>query len=102
MRETTVEAHLIATAKSMGGLAVKHVSPGRAGDPDRLVAIPQPRCPCCGLTARVGLMELKAPGKVVRPLQAHQIMEWQRVGVLAGWADSKPAVDLVLQSWGVR
>ena len=51
MRESDVEAWLVRAAKNRGGLAVKHVSPGRMGDPDRLVALPVHPCPECGRRA---------------------------------------------------
>lgn len=100
MKEQAVESHLIGQVRALGGLAVKHVSPGRAGDPDRLVAIPRRPCPACGSRARVGLIELKRPGEVPRPLQLARLIEWQDLGVPAGWADTKQGVDLVLQQFG--
>ena len=42
-------------------MALKFVSPGMAGVPDRMVILPAGRC---------AFVELKAPGKQLRPLQA--------------------------------
>ncbi len=50
--KTEVEKH--------GGQAWKFTSPGRAGVPDRLVLVPG---------GRAVFVELKAPGKPLRPLQ---------------------------------
>lgn len=97
MRESVIEAGLVRQVRAMGGLAVKHVSPGRAGDPDRLVALPVPECPTCGRRAVVGLLELKAPGEQPRPLQRARIAEWESLGVRAAWADSHAGVDLFLR-----
>ena len=40
MREKAIEAKLVQTIKSMGGLAPKFVSPGLDGMPDRIVLLP--------------------------------------------------------------
>lgn len=58
--EKYVEQKLAAGAKKMGGLAVKFVSPGLDGVPDRLVLLPG---------GKMAFVELKAPGKKLRPLQ---------------------------------
>ena len=44
----------------MGGIAPKFLSPGFDGMPDRIVLLPG---------GRMGFIEVKAPGKVPRPLQ---------------------------------
>lgn len=58
--EKCVEQKLVTEAKKMGGLAVKFVSPGLDGVPDRLILFPG---------GKVAFAELKAPGKKLRPLQ---------------------------------
>ena len=60
MREKTIEKKLVIAIKDMGGIAPKFISPGLDGMPDRIVLLP------CG---RMGFVEVKAPGKVPRPLQ---------------------------------
>ena len=40
MREKTIEAKLVQTVRSMGGLALNFTSPGFDGVPDRLVLLP--------------------------------------------------------------
>ena len=60
MREKTIERKLVIAIKDMGGIAPKFISPGLDGMPDRIVLLP------CG---RMGFVEVKAPGKVPRPLQ---------------------------------
>lgn len=61
MREKTVEQKLVAAVKKMGGICPKWVSPGFDGMPDRIVLLPG---------AKIGFVEVKAPGKRPRPLQA--------------------------------
>lgn len=60
MLEKQIEQKLTLMVKQQKGLALKFVSPGFAGMPDRLVILPD------GIIAFV---ELKAPGKKPRPLQ---------------------------------
>ena len=60
MKEKTIEKKLTLAAKNMGGIALKFMSPGLDGMPDRIVLLPG---------GRMGFVEVKAPGKVPRPLQ---------------------------------
>ena len=60
MIEKQVEQALRKAVRDRGGLALKFVSPGLAGVPDRIVLMPN---------RRVAFVELKAPGKHPRPLQ---------------------------------
>ena len=59
--EKQIEQSLVKAVKNMGGIAPKFVSPGFDGMPDRIVLLPH------GVMAFV---EVKAPGKKPRPLQA--------------------------------
>ncbi len=60
MREKQIESRLVTEVKKRGGIALKFVSPGFAGMPDRLVLLPD---------GHVAFAELKAPDKKPRPLQ---------------------------------
>ena len=60
MREKTIERKLVDAVKNRGGLAPKFVSPGFDGMPDRIILMPG---------GRMAFVEVKAPGKVPRPLQ---------------------------------
>ena len=71
MREKTVEKKLILAIKDMGGIAPKFMSPGFDGMPDRIVLLPG---------GRMGFVEVKAPGKVPRPLQEARHRMLQRLG----------------------
>lgn len=59
MREKEVEAALVKAAKKRNGLALKFVSHGLSGVPDRLVLMPN---------GKMGFIELKASGKKMRIL----------------------------------
>ena len=87
MREKTVEAKLVAAVKGMGGLAPKFTSPGYDGMPDRLVLLPN------GILAFV---ELKAPGKKLRPLQVRRKAQLEGLGFSVYCIDRPEQVGGVL------
>ena len=68
MREQEIELQLVRAVKNMGGRAVKFMSPGFDGMPDRLVLLPGGKC---------GFVEVKAPGKRPRALQVvrHEMLK---------------------------
>ena len=71
MREQWIEQKLVKAVKASGGLCLKFVSPGTAGVPDRIVLLPE---------GRLGFVEVKAPGKVPRPLQAARHAQLRKLG----------------------
>ena len=71
MREKTVEQKLVAAVRGMGRICPKWVSPGFDGMPDRIVLLPG---------AKIGFVEVKAPGKKPRPLQASRHGLLRRLG----------------------
>ena len=60
MREKVIEQKLAVAVKQAGGMALKFVSPGFDGMPDRIVLLPD---------EHIAFVEVKAPGKKPRPLQ---------------------------------
>ena len=60
MREKIIERKLAAAVKKTGGMALKFVSPGFDGMPDRIVLLPD---------EHIAFVEVKASGKKPRPLQ---------------------------------
>ena len=60
MREKTIERKLADAVKKRGGMAPKFTSPGFDGMPDRIILLPG---------GRMAFVEVKAPGKIPRPLQ---------------------------------
>ena len=71
MREKTLEALLVQTVKSMGGLTPKFVSPGFDGMPDRIVLLPH---------GKIAFVEVKAHGKKQRPLQVRRKSQLELLG----------------------
>ena len=69
MREYVVENEFVKAVRTAGGVAYKLTSQTANGLPDRLVLFPP---------AKTVFVELKAPGKMLRPLQRkrrHQLMK---------------------------
>jgi hypothetical protein len=71
MREKTLECKLVETVKAMGGICPKFVSPGLNGMPDRIVLLS---------TGKIAFIEVKAPGKPMRPLQIKRKRQLQALG----------------------
>ena len=71
MREKTLERKLVDAVKDMGGLAMKFVSPGLDGVPDRLVLLPH---------GRIAFVECKAPGEKLRLLQVKRKEQLEALG----------------------
>ena len=87
MRESSIERKLVTEAKKRGGLAVKFVSPGLDGVPDRLVLFPG---------GRLAFVELKAPGKKPRPLQVKRAQQFTALGFRVYCIDGKEQIGGVL------
>lgn len=60
MRESTIEKHLVAQVKALGGMAYKFTSPAHRGVADRVVCLPD---------GQTWFVELKAPGGRLSELQ---------------------------------
>lgn len=71
MREKYLEQKLVKAAKKVGGLALKFISPGYVGVPDRLLLLPG---------GRMAFIEVKAPGNKPRPLQVKRHEALRRLG----------------------
>ena len=71
MKEKNIEQKFLTAVKAVGGVAVKFVSPGLDGMPDRLALLPG---------GRMAFVEVKAPGKKPRPLQEARHRLLRRLG----------------------
>ena len=71
MLERFIEQKLRRAVVAAGGMCPKFVSPGMDGMPDRLLLLPG---------GRLAFVELKAPGKAPRPLQAQRHAQLRDLG----------------------
>lgn len=70
MREKEIEKRLVQEVKKRGGLCWKFTSPGIDGVPDRIVLMPD---------GKIAFVELKAPGKKMRPLQVFRKSQLEKL-----------------------
>ena len=82
MLEQEIEQQLVRAVRQMGGRAVKFMSPGFDGMPDRLVLLPGGKC---------GFVEVKAPGKKPRALKR------VRIEMLKAWGFKVYVLDAIGQ-----
>ena len=87
MTEKYIEQKLVKAVKAMGGRALKFTSPGFDGVPDRIVLLPM---------ARMAFIELKAPGKKMRPLQVRRKRQLEALGFLVYCIDGVDQIGGVL------
>lgn len=87
VKERDVEHTLVTETKKRGGIAPKFVSPGLSGMPDRLVLLPE---------AKMGFVELKAPGKKPRVLQEKRHRDLRNLGYRVYVLDRAEKVKEVL------
>jgi len=85
--EKDIERHLRTAVKKHGGMALKFVSPGTSGVPDRIVLLPG---------GRMFFAELKAPGRKPRPLQMKMHGELRQLGFNVLVIDGKEQIDEIL------
>ncbi len=71
MLEKEVEKKLVKDVRMNGGLALKFISPGFDGMPDRIVLMPN---------GRIAFVELKAPGRKMRGLQIKRKRQLESLG----------------------
>ena len=89
MIEKKIEKKLVSEAKKAGGLAPKFVSPGWDGVPDRMVLLPD---------GKIGFVELKSPGKKMRPLQVRRKKQLESLGFKVWCVDSEEQIGGVIDA----
>lgn len=87
MLEKEVERKLVTVVQMMDGVAVKFVSPGFAGMPDRLVLLPG---------GRIAFVEVKRPGEKPRPLQKARHRMLRRLGFKVYVLDSVEEIERII------
>ena len=87
MNEKKIEQKLRDEVKRRGGLALKFVSPGFVGVPDRIVLMPD---------GNVGFVEVKAPGEVPRAIQVSVHKRFRRLGFKVFVLDNIESITRVI------
>lgn len=82
--EKQIEKKFREQIKNIGGMALKFVSPGCSGVPDRLVFLPE---------GRIFLVELKKPGGKLTPLQEKMKKKFEEMGFKFYVIDSYELVE---------
>ena len=82
--ESVIEKRLKKEIEKIGGKALKFISPGMSGVPDRIILLPH---------GRIVFVELKAPGKKRRKLQEYRAKELQNLGFRVECIDSIDGVQ---------
>lgn len=87
MDEKNIEQTLRKAVRNSGGIALKFVSPGFAGVPDRLILMPG---------GRLAFVEVKAPGETPRKLQLSRHRLLRRLGFRVYVLDDKSQIGGIL------
>ena len=87
MSEKIIEPKLVTETRKAGGLALKFVSPGFAGVPDRIVLMNG---------GRIAFVEVKAPGKRPRALQRSRHKLLRRMGFRVFVLDDADEIPRIL------
>ena len=87
MLESKIELKLKKEVEKIGGLSLKFTCPGMAGVPDRLVLLPK---------GKMFFVELKAPGRKLRPLQLKRKEQLESLGFKVYVIDSYEKIQLFL------
>lgn len=90
LSEKQIERKFVDAVAGIGGMALKFVSSGMAGVPDRLVLI----------RGRAYFAEMKAPGEKMRSLQMRRKKQLERLGFRVFCIDSPEKIDEVLREIG--
>ena len=87
MREKTIEQKFIKEVKAMGGIALKFVSPGYDGMPDRIVLLPM---------GKIAFVEVKKYGEKPRPLQVARHGMLRQLGLHVYVLDDETQIGRIL------
>ena len=88
MLEKQVEQKLVQAVKAQGGICPKLVSPGTDGMPDRMILMPK---------ARIGFVEVKAPGQKPRPLQLKRHEQLRKLGFTVAVLDRPEQISGIIE-----
>lgn len=88
MRERDIERVFVRMVRQAGGMALKFISPGCNGMPDRLVLLPD---------GKLVFVELKAPGRKMRPLQEKRKRQLEALGFFVFCLDGTDQIGGIIR-----
>lgn len=88
LSENQLEEKLRKKIKELGGIALKFVSPGRAGVPDRIILMPQ---------GKIYFVEMKSPRGEVNPIQKYVFEKFEELGFKVHILNSDDAIKNFLE-----
>ncbi len=91
MLEKALEHKLVTEIKRVGGLALKFISPGFDGVPDRLILFPD---------GKMAFVEVKAPGKKPRALQKARHRQLRQLGFSVYVLDNTAQIEKIIDEIG--
>ncbi len=95
MYEKHIERKLVDMVRKNGGLALKFISPGFDGVPDRILLLPG---------GKIGFVELKRPGERMRTLQMRRKKHLESLGFRVFCVDGaekiREAIDAIGREGG--
>lgn len=89
MRETAIEEAFVDAVMQRGGMALKFTSQSMNGVPDRLILFKIGKC---------AFVELKAPGKQMRPLQRKRRKQLEALGFPVFCVDRLEQIEPVIKA----
>ena len=89
--EKDIERRFTKAVKSVGGIALKFVSPGFNGMPDRLVLMP---------VGKIGFVEVKDKGKKPRALQQAMHRKLTMLGFKVFILDRPEQIEKIIEKMG--
>ncbi len=90
MQEKDIEKYLVEQVKKQGGWALKFISPGVSGVPDRIVLLPD---------GRMFFAEVKRPGAKARPLQLAIHKKLKMLGFTVYVLDDREQIETILSMY---
>jgi superfamily II DNA/RNA helicase len=87
--EKKIEQKLVRTVKSLGGLALKFISPGFVGVPDRIILFP---------SGRIVFAETKSSGGKLRPIQTRRKQQLENLGFKVFVINGELGIEMLLES----
>jgi len=88
MDENRIEKRLKKEVEKIGGKALKFVSPGVSGVPDRIVLLPH---------GKMIFVELKAPGKKLSVIQEYRAKQYRALGFDVRCIDSTELIMKLIE-----